>query len=66
MCCIQIPLYLIGCFSPFHFACLLLTLFFFSQRFVVIATGDTIDTVIVEENAGELTSTEAPKVPALL
>jgi hypothetical protein len=46
--------------------CLSLTLFFFSQRFVIIATGDTIDTVIVEENAGELTSTEASKVLALL
>jgi len=37
-----------------------------AKRFVVIATGDTIDTVIVEENAGELTSTEASKVLALL
>jgi len=47
----------------FHFACLSAC---FSQRFVVIATGDTIDTVIVEENAGKLTGTEASKVLALL
>jgi peroxiredoxin len=34
----------------------------FSQRFVIIANDDTIETVIVEENAGELTVTEAMKV----
>lgn len=34
----------------------------FSQRFVIIANDDTIETVIVEENAGELTVTEATKV----
>jgi len=54
-------------FTRFSFclpACL--SLFFFSQCFVVIATGDTIDTVIVEENAGKLTGTEASKVLALL
>jgi len=33
-----------------------------AKRFVIIATDDTIDTVIVEENAGELSNTEASKV----
>lgn len=37
-----------------------------SQRFVIIANDDTIETVIVEENAGELTVTGATKVLALL
>jgi peroxiredoxin len=38
----------------------------FSQRFVVIANDDTIETVIVEENASDLTVTEATRVLALL
>ncbi len=33
-----------------------------AQRFVIIANDDTIETVIVEESAGELTVTEATKV----
>jgi peroxiredoxin len=33
-----------------------------AQRFVITATDDTIDTVSVEENAGELVTTEASKV----
>jgi peroxiredoxin len=36
------------------------------QRFVIIAKDDTIETVIVEEQAGELTVTEATKVLARL
>lgn len=38
----------------------------FSQRFVVIANDDTIETVIVEENVSDLTVTEATRVLALL
>ncbi|KAI0275526.1 Redoxin-domain-containing protein [Russula aff. rugulosa BPL654] len=37
-----------------------------AKRFVVIANDDTIETVIVEENASELTVTEASRVLALL
>lgn len=37
-----------------------------AKRFVIIANDDTIETVIVEESAGELTVTEATKVLALL
>jgi hypothetical protein len=37
-----------------------------TQRFVIIANDDTIETVIVEENAGELTTTEVTKVLARL
>ncbi len=37
-----------------------------AQRFVIIANDDTVETVIVEENAGELTVTEATAVLALL
>jgi peroxiredoxin len=36
------------------------------QRFVIIAEDDTIKTVIVEEQAGALTVTEATKVLAHL
>ena len=36
------------------------------QRFVIIAKDDTIETVIVEEKAGDLTVTEATKVLARL
>ena len=39
---------------------------FLQQRFVIIAKDDTIETVIVEEKAGELTVTEATKVLARL
>ncbi|KAI9447120.1 Redoxin [Russula earlei] len=37
-----------------------------AKRFVVIANDDTIEHVIVEENAGSLTATEASKVLELL
>jgi len=37
-----------------------------AKRFVIIANDDTIETVIVEENAGEFTVTEATRVLALL
>jgi len=36
------------------------------QRFVIVVDGDTTETVLVEENAGELTQTEAGNVLALL
>ena len=36
------------------------------QRFVIIANDDAIETVLVEENAGELTQTEASKVLGFL
>jgi peroxiredoxin len=38
----------------------------FVQRFVIVANDDTIETVIVEDNAGEMTQTEASVVLALL
>jgi hypothetical protein len=46
-------------------------LFFFgcisgAQRFVIIANDDIIETIIVEESAGELTVTEATVVLARL
>jgi len=37
-----------------------------AKRFVIIANDDTIETVIVEEDAGELTVTEATSVLAIL
>ena len=37
-----------------------------AQRFVIIANDDIIETIIVEESAGELTVTEATAVLARL
>jgi len=37
-----------------------------AKRFVIIANDDAIETVIVEENAGEMTQTEASTILALL
>jgi peroxiredoxin len=37
-----------------------------AQRFVIIANDDIIETIIVEESAGELTVTEAAVVLARL
>jgi len=57
-----------GSQAPSHLSCLFFCLFCvsFQQRFVIIANDDTIETVLVEENADELTQTEASKVLRLL
>jgi len=43
-----------------------LLVFHSTQRFVIIATDDTIETVFVEENPGEMANTEASMVLSFL
>jgi len=52
---------------PHSVRSLLITiLFFFAQRFVIIANDDTIETVIVEEDPSAVTTTDASHVLTLL
>ena len=60
-------------FTDFLLSLTYLLVFFFwgggcvsAQRFVIIANDDIIETIIVEESAGELTVTEATAVLARL